>query len=90
MLTDPFPLVRRSSNQVTQATALVQRAEKEAALCEVAVKTLHREVERMEEALERAQMKAQAASASFIRCIVEGITSLCLQPSCQSHARVYC
>ena len=85
-----FPLVRRSSNQVIHATALVQRAEKEAAFCGAAVETLGREVEKMEEALERAQIKAQAASASYIRCTLDGIISLCLHPSCRLHARVHC
>ena len=52
---------------MAHATALVQKAEKEAALCDAAVNTLNVEVEKMEEAVERAQQKAQAASASSTR-----------------------
>ena len=53
----------RSSNHVKHATALVQKAEKEASMCDAAVNGLHVDVLKMEEALERAQEKAQAASA---------------------------
>ena len=66
------PVLSRSSNHVAHATALVQKAEKEAALCDAAVDTLNFEVEKMQEALERAQQKAQAASASSNRRSVRG------------------
>ena len=57
-------MLGRSSNHVKHATALVQKAEKEAAQCDAAVSRLDGNVLKMEEALERAQEKAQAASAS--------------------------
>lgn len=57
---------------MAHATVLVQKAEKEAALCDAAVDTLNVEVEKMQEALERAQQKAQAASASSTRRSVRG------------------
>ena len=44
----------------------------------------------MEEALERAQMKAQAASASCLRCIADEFTSLCLRPCCSLSALLSC
>ena len=49
---------------MAHATALVQRAEKEATLCEAAIDNLSVKLRKMEEALERAQQKAASGVAS--------------------------
>jgi len=51
---------------VAHATALVQRAEKEATLCEAAIDNLSVELGKMEEALERAQQKAASGVPSTL------------------------
>lgn len=58
------PTLSRSGNHVVHATAVVQRAEKEAGLCEAAIDNLSIEVGKMEQALERAQQKASAGALS--------------------------